>query len=186
MENIIAEWLGSLNGTAAAGVSILLNIIISTLGVIPSVFLTAANISIFGFEFGLFLSFTGEVLGAIISFILYRKGLRKIASRKSVQQKHLKKLLHSKGGEAFLLVLGLRLFPFAPSGLVTLAGAFSTMSILNFAAASTLGKIPAILIEAYSVQEVLLMSGTGKFILTLTAIVLIGSFIIRVRKSARR
>ncbi|MGF2617460.1 TVP38/TMEM64 family protein [Rossellomorea vietnamensis] len=184
MENIITDWLGSISAPAAVGLSILLNIIISTLGVIPSVFLTAANISIFGFEFGLFLSFTGEVLGAIISFILYRKGLRKIASAKDIQQTHLKKLLHSKGGEAFFLVLGLRLFPFAPSGLVTLAGAFSTMGILNFAAASTLGKIPAILIEAYSVQEVLLMSGTGKFILTLTAVVLIGSFLIRLRKSA--
>ncbi|MGM0843869.1 MAG: TVP38/TMEM64 family protein [Bacillota bacterium] len=186
MENVLTEWLGSISEPAAIGLSILLNIIISTLGVIPSVFLTAANIKIFGFEYGLFLSFIGEVLGAVISFILYRKGLRKLASKKSVQQKYLQKLLHSKGREAFLLVLGLRLFPFAPSGLVTLAGAFSTMGILNFATASTLGKIPAILIEAYSVQEVLLMSGTGKFILTLTAIVLIVSFIIRVRKSTRR
>ena len=45
-------------------------------GVIPSVFLTGANLIVSGFWPGTFISFVGEVLGAIVSFLLYRKGFK--------------------------------------------------------------------------------------------------------------
>jgi uncharacterized membrane protein YdjX (TVP38/TMEM64 family) len=64
--------LFEISGYYALLLSILLNIIISVLGVIPSVFITAANISFFGFGYGLTLSILGEAFGAIISFYLYR------------------------------------------------------------------------------------------------------------------
>lgn len=57
--------------------SIGINIIISLLGVVPSVFLTAANLTVFGFGEGMAVSFIGEAFGAVISFILYRKGFCK-------------------------------------------------------------------------------------------------------------
>ncbi|MDQ7864664.1 hypothetical protein RCO48_36895 [Peribacillus frigoritolerans] len=57
-------------------VSLVFNILISVLGFIPSVFITAANISVFGFEKGLILSYIGEIAGAVVSFWLYRKGFQ--------------------------------------------------------------------------------------------------------------
>ncbi|NNU91543.1 hypothetical protein ETB99_13830, partial [Anoxybacillus sp. CHMUD] len=51
-------------------ISIAINIVISILGVVPSVFLTAANLAVFGFWKGTFLSFVGEAVGAIVSFVL--------------------------------------------------------------------------------------------------------------------
>ena len=56
--------------------SIGVNILIAVLGVIPSVFLTAANILFFGFWQGTAISFAGESIGAVVAFILYRYGFK--------------------------------------------------------------------------------------------------------------
>ncbi|WP_456271220.1 TVP38/TMEM64 family protein [Bacillus sp. AK031] len=183
MEFILSDWLESHNRYYAIVFSILLNIIISTLGVIPSAFLTAANMTIFGFGVGLIISFIGEVLGVIVSFSLYRKGLKKFNSTNPIHHKHLARLQRSQGTESFFLVLALRLFPFVPSGLVTLSGAFSKMGMMNFALASTLGKIPSILIEAYAIQEVIMMSWKGKVVLSIISLFIIISLLRRYGKS---
>jgi uncharacterized membrane protein YdjX (TVP38/TMEM64 family) len=182
VEFVFSDLLDTNNLLFAIAFSILLNIIISTLGIIPSAFLTAANITIFGFEMGLLTSFIGEVLGAIVSFILYRIGIKKFINNKTLNQKYINRLIKSDGKEAFLLVFALRLFPLIPSGLVTLSGAFSRMGLINFAAASSLGKIPSILFEAFSIQEVLVMSWRGKIILTIVSLFIIVSLLKRMSK----
>ena len=83
----------------------------------------------------------------------------------------LERLKNTRGLEAFMLVLILRIFPFAPSGLVTLAASISKISAIAFAVSSTIGKIPALFIEAYSVDAVLgwkfeYQLGAGVFALT--------------------
>ena len=141
----------------AVFISLAVSLMIAIAGIIPSAFVTAANIVYFGFFWGLLLSILGEAIGAVISFILYRKGLKKLSattgSSKSI--KFLERLKLANGMEAFMLVLLLRLFPFAPSGLVTLAASYSRMGTWSFTVSSTIGKIPALLIEAYSVHTVL-------------------------------
>ncbi|HHW39020.1 MAG TPA: VTT domain-containing protein [Bacillales bacterium] len=141
----------------AAMVSILLSIIIAVAGLIPSTFITAANIIFFGFQTGLVISIIGEAAGAIISFLLYRIGFKAIEKRvsKPINNRFLERLKSAKGMEAIILVLILRILPFVPSGLVTLAASISKMNIIHFAFASTLGKIPALFIEAYSVFQFL-------------------------------
>ena len=138
-------------------ISIIVNILISLAGVLPSAFVTGANIAFFGFAGGLAVSIIGEALGAVISFFLYRLGIKKLGEKFSGQTapKFIHKLKAAAGIEAFLLVLLLRVFPFVPSGLVTLAASLSKMSAVAFALSSTLGKIPALFIEAYSVNAVL-------------------------------
>jgi uncharacterized membrane protein YdjX (TVP38/TMEM64 family) len=138
-------------------ISLGLSCIIAVAGVIPSTFVTAANILYFGFAGGLALSITGEAIGAVISFIFYRKGIRKLEEKISGKKNwsFLERLKDTKGLEAFILVLALRVFPFAPSGLVTLAASISKMGLLAFTISSTIGKFPALLIEAYSVETVL-------------------------------
>ncbi len=158
---------------AAFGISILINVLIALAGVLPSFFITAANILFFGFWPGFLLSFIGEALGAIIAFALYRKGLRKQVSKGLERFPRAQKLVHARGREAAMLVLSLRLIPFVPSGLVTFAASVGEMSLLHFALSSSLGKLPALFIEAWSVKEVSEFGTTGKIILALTALILI-------------
>lgn len=129
------------------------------------------------------ISILGEALGAFISFILYRRGIKKIQLKTTQHIKYIETIQNTKGIKAFLLILGLRIFPFIPSGIVTLAGAGSKMGMANFSFASTIGKIPALLIEAYSIYQVLNWTNEGKLILTIISVILIGIFFSKKKKS---
>ncbi len=170
-------------GSIAVLISITLNIVISVLGVVPSVFLTAANLAVFGLWGGIVVSFIGEVIGAIIAFFLYRKGFRQLKDRKGFSHPKVQRLLVASGKDSFLLILSLRIMPFVPSGLVTFIAAIGKTPWTIFAAASSLGKIPAILIEGFSVYQVIEWTGTGKWILS--GIAGISLFIIIKRLYAR-
>ncbi|MFE7063777.1 TVP38/TMEM64 family protein [Sutcliffiella sp. NPDC057660] len=180
-KDFVLEWL-EIAGPFAILLSIIFNTVISILAFVPSVFITAANIAFFGFWVGTIVSFLGESVGAVVSFLLYRKGLKAFSPKALERNKWLVRLQETEGYRAFLLVLGLRIFPFAPSGLVTLAGATSRISLIHFAIASTLGKIPALLLEAYSVYRVLEWGIEGKIILTLFSIGVVGIMIFRKRR----
>ena len=169
MKEQLIELLGTYP-VAGVFISIALNILISVLGVVPSVFLTAANLIVFGFWKGTLISFTGEALGAAVAFLLYRKGFQKMAEQKLMRYPKAKKLLNSGGMEAFSLILSLRLMPFVPSGVVTFAAAISQVPLWVFLIASTIGKAPALIMEAYSVYEITRWTGTGKLILVLSSL----------------
>jgi uncharacterized membrane protein YdjX (TVP38/TMEM64 family) len=176
MENSLMQVFEN-SGLFAIFLSIIINIVISILGVVPSFFITAANIGVFGFGDGLLISIMGEAFGAVIGFYLYRKGIKKVKTKVTINNKYLIKLEETDGIEAFILVIALRVFPFIPSGLVTLISAGSKVGILNFSIASTLGKIPALMIEAYSIQQILDWSWQGKVILGITSLLLLTFFI---------
>lgn len=154
MESLLLQWLPE-SPFLVLLISISLNVLIAISGVLPSAMITAGNIAFFGFETGLLVSIIGEAVGAVISFIIYRKGLNKIISQEKAKNRFLNKLKKTQGMEAVILVLFLRILPFVPSGAVTLAAAYSKMGLLSFSVASTVGKIPSLLIEAYSVDQVL-------------------------------
>ncbi|NNU91686.1 TVP38/TMEM64 family protein, partial [Anoxybacillus sp. CHMUD] len=117
-------------------------------------------------------SFVGEAVGAIVSFVLYRKGFHKLSETKWFSYPKVKRLLEAEGVEAFSLILSLRLLPFVPSGLVTFVAAIGRMSLLLFTVASSLGKLPALLLEAYSVYQVMNWTWQGKVISTVFAVFL--------------
>lgn len=154
-------------------ISICISIIIAVLGVVPSVFVTAANILFFGFWNGMFISFLGEAIGAGVAFLLYRKGFKKATEKKLAKYPKTKRLINAEGREAFYLVLALRMIPFVPSGLITFAAAIGRISFITFTMASSLGKLPALFIEAYAVNEVANFGWQGKLILALVAVVLL-------------
>lgn len=157
----------------AVAISILLSVIVAVLGVVPSVFITAANILFFGFWNGMFISFLGEALGAGISFLLYRKGFKKAVEVKLDKYQKVKRLLNAENKEAFYLVVALRLIPFVPSGLITFAAAVGRVSFVVFLLASSLGKIPALFLEAYAVNAVTDFGWQGKLILLASAVILL-------------
>jgi uncharacterized membrane protein YdjX (TVP38/TMEM64 family) len=150
-------------------ISILISVVISIAGFIPSLFLTAANLVVFGFWKGTALSFIGEGVGAIVSFLIYRKGFRKISETKIFHNRKMIRLLEVKGKQAFTLVFSLRLMPFVPSGVVTFLAAMGKMSIVIFAVSSTIGKLPALLFEAYSANQMIQWTWQGKMIIMIFA-----------------
>jgi len=154
-------------------ISIGISIIIAVLGVVPSVFITAANILFFGFWKGTLISFIGEAAGAAIAFLLYRKGFKRSVVKGIEKYPKVQRLVNATGKEAFYLVFALRLIPFVPSGLITFAAAVGRISFSTFIIASSLGKLPALLIEAYSVYEVTAFGWQGKLILLIIALSLL-------------
>jgi uncharacterized membrane protein YdjX (TVP38/TMEM64 family) len=157
----------------ALAASLFLSIVIAVLGLVPSFFITAANLFFFGFWPGIFVSFGGEALGAVVAFYLYRKGFKKEASPTLEKYQQIKQLLHAEGWPAFWLIFSLRLIPFVPSGLITFAAAIGRVSLLIFLFSSSLGKLPALLLEGYAVYHVTAFNWQGKVILTITAVVLL-------------
>jgi uncharacterized membrane protein YdjX (TVP38/TMEM64 family) len=157
----------------AVAATLLASIIVAILGVVPSFFITAANIIFFGFWKGTAISFGGEAAGAVISFLLYRYGFRASVSSQLSKFPRAKKLVDAEGSKAFLMIVSLRLLPFVPSGLVTFAAAVGRTSLLLFTVASSLGKIPALLMEAGSVYGVMSMGWKGKILLCVAALVIV-------------
>jgi uncharacterized membrane protein YdjX (TVP38/TMEM64 family) len=155
---MLVDWFPS-NAFWGVIISVVLNILVAITGILPSTFITIATVGFFQFEYALIILIIGEALGAIVSFILYRKGVKKILSYPKMstmnKNKYLQKLRNADGWSAIILVLLLRVLPFVPSGAVTLTAALSSIHVIPFSLASTIGKIPALVIEAYSVAHIL-------------------------------
>lgn len=161
--------------------SLLISVAIAVIGVLPSFFITAANILFFGFWPGVIVSFLGEALGAVVAFALYRKGFKKEATARLKKFTKLGQLLEAENKQAFWLVLSLRLIPFVPSGLITFAAAIGRVGWLTFVIASSLGKLPALLLEGYAVFQVTKFGWQGKLILTVSAMVILGLVVRQMR-----
>lgn len=78
------------------------------------------------------ISLAGEVSGALIAFLLYRKGFKKKTGNTLLKYPRLNKLVNASGRDAFYLIFLLRLIPFIPSGLITFAAAVGKVSTANF------------------------------------------------------
>jgi len=166
----------------AIAISLFISILIAVLGVVPSVFITGANILFFGFWPGILLSFLGEAIGAAVAFVLYRKGFKKGVQQKLHTFPKAAQLIEAEGSQAFGLILSLRLLPFVPSGLVTFAAAIGQVNALLFITASSLGKIPALLIEGYAGYKATQAPWPIKFLLASAAVLI---FIIVLRKKRK-
>jgi uncharacterized membrane protein YdjX (TVP38/TMEM64 family) len=162
-------------------ISLLISVLVAIIGVLPSFFITAANIIFFGFWQGVLISFLGEAIGAIIAFVLYRKGFKKAIAAQLQKFSRAQRLVNAEGKEAFMLVLSLRLIPFVPSGLVTFAAAIGRIAPLTFFISSSLGKIPALLLEGYSVYQVTQFNWQGKVILCVVALILVYISVSKIR-----
>jgi uncharacterized membrane protein YdjX (TVP38/TMEM64 family) len=165
--------------------SVLINVIVTILGVIPSFFITAANLAFFGFWSGTWISFVGEALGSIIAFYLYRKGFKNMSQNHLQKYSKVKQLINTEGKDAFYMILMLRLLPI-PSGLITFAGAIGRISFTLFAIASTIGKLPALFLEAYTVYQVTQFEWQGKIILSMIACYFLYILVKKKRKVASK
>jgi len=134
-------------GTPAILMSIYINAAISIMGVVPSVFLTGANVLVFGLYEGFLVSWAGEVIGATVSFMLYRWGIKSAARISTDRWKYIKTVNALPGTKQIYFLTILRMAPFLPSGLINLLGALTAIGLWNFMIATTIGKFPALLLE---------------------------------------
>lgn len=128
----------------------IVNLAVGAAGFVPSFLVTAVNIQSFGIYGGGALTFAGEIFGALLGFYLYRYGFSK-ANPKWLRHPYWQKFRHQSDKRVFSLVILLRLLPFMPSGFVTVGAALTTISAKLFWIASTIGKVPAVMLELAAV-----------------------------------
>ena len=132
---------------AAFIISIAVSIIIALLGILPSVFVTCANIILFGPLKGFIISLAGETIGGYITFKIYRMGIKKAAYGIIKNYSILERIHNSSGIRSGIIIFEGRLMPFVPSGFVTFASSLSNVSDSIFIVSTLLGKIPSIFME---------------------------------------
>jgi len=153
-------------------ISILVNVILNIAAVIPTAFMTTINIVLFDLKVGILITFIGEMVGTVISFYLYRLGLRKIQFLVKNENKWVEKIRSSEGKEAFFYILIGRLAPVIPSSVVTIAAAFSQIKIGLFTIATILGKIPALALEVLLVLGFLQLESSNQIMILLLIIII--------------
>lgn len=123
---------------------------------------------------GFFISLLGEVVGGWISFKLYKKGIKKLIG--SIEGKYVlvDNILNCEDKRLGLLIFEGRLFPFIPSGVVTLAASMSNVNDITFILSTLVGKIPSILIEVMVSYGVIVASqGNLKLVIVIVSIFLL-------------
>ncbi|MED1799370.1 MULTISPECIES: TVP38/TMEM64 family protein [Brevibacillus] len=154
----LAEWIRSLGMLGIIG-SIVLNIVISVAGVLPSIFLSGANAVVFGLYGGFLISLTGEVVGACIAFFLYRYTIKKADRREKLKSF---KWVHAINGTTSfrkcLAIVLLRLNPMMPSGVINLGAALTNITFVQFLVATLIGKVPSMVFETFVGHDLITFS----------------------------
>ncbi|MEK3979702.1 VTT domain-containing protein [Psychrobacillus sp. FSL K6-2836] len=161
---------------------LILNLGVGAIGFVPSFFITVINIDTMGLVLGSVLTFIGEILGALIGFHLYRWGFSKIRS-KWLNNSFFKAMKKSSPTKVFILIILFRVLPFVPSGLVTGGASLTTISGVRFMIASSIGKIPSVILEVAVVFGVLQkVSMTYLYIFFSLLLIIITSYWLRNKK----
>lgn len=145
MEEFI-QHIPTLSGPLQFLLLLLLNLFLGAIGFVPSFFVTAINIDALGLIWGSILTFSGEILGALFGFHLYRWGFSKV-QQEWFNHSIFKVIKNSSPWKVFSFVILFRIIPFVPSGLVTAGASLTSISGWFFMGASTIGKIPSVAIE---------------------------------------
>ncbi|GMA98500.1 TVP38/TMEM64 family protein [Pelosinus sp. IPA-1] len=134
-------------GPYAMLVSFLIIVFINIVAVLPNFLIVAANGVIFGVVEGTLISWIGESVGVIISFILMRYLFRTNAQSIIARSKSLKRIDDFSGKRGLQIMLVARSIPFVPSGLITAIGALSSIGLADYTIATFIGKLPSAFIE---------------------------------------
>jgi uncharacterized membrane protein YdjX (TVP38/TMEM64 family) len=176
----IVEYLRSF-GAWTALMSILVNIIINLSGVLPTVIISGANGILFGLPLGIAISWIGECLGTVIAFVLWRSLLRIPARRLIHHSSYLTTVDEFSGKRGFRAMLLARLVPLAPSGLITILGAVSSISFSDMLWATLIGKLPSIALEVVLGHDIA-FAADNKLRLGILLVIVLVSFLYFWRK----
>lgn len=134
-------------GSYSMLVSFLLIVFINTVAVLPNIFILAANGVIFGVVEGTIISWLAESVGVVLSFVLMRYFFHDVAHNVIIRSNALKRIDEFSGKQGFRVMLVARCIPYVPSGLITALGAVSSITFVDYALATFIGKLPSAWIE---------------------------------------
>ncbi|WP_010502364.1 TVP38/TMEM64 family protein [Paenibacillus elgii] len=103
----------------------------------------------FGPVVGAAITWAGSTAASLLMFVFVRYGYQEWGQRMLYRYERLGKLTVLFERNAFLTILFARLIPFIPSIIINAYSALSRVSFAAYAAASALGKIPAMLLFAF-------------------------------------
>jgi uncharacterized membrane protein YdjX (TVP38/TMEM64 family) len=153
----IAAYLRSFGGWAVL-VSILISTIMTFGLIIPFVIISAANGAVFGVGWGSVVSWSGEVIGAMIAFGIYRTLLRPTVTQRFRHSPHWQYVERLSGQHGFRTVLIARILPIIPSGVLTAVAAVSRITAWDFWWATVFGKIPSVYVKTLVGHDLLYFS----------------------------
>ena len=154
--------------------------------VIPFPVLAGVIGGIFGTTQGVMVSLTGAMAGTMGFFFLSRYGFRDYAQSKLMNYPKVQDYENFLNRNSFVAILTCRLVPIIPAPVVNIICGLSNVNWLIFFTASTIGKIPNILIlsyagASYSSNKLFSFGLYGGYILILILI----NFVIMYRKMAK-
>jgi uncharacterized membrane protein YdjX (TVP38/TMEM64 family) len=138
-------------GYKAAIITVILLVICNVSGLPTIPFLTVAGV-IFGLIPGIIISWVGEVIGCLISFILTRFFFRSHAE-KLIGKYHMLTRLDSYS--TLKSMMAARAIPYSPNILFTAIGAISSLSFRDHFWATVIGKWPSVIIEVWFGHDLL-------------------------------
>lgn len=148
------EYLRSF-GVKAAWISFFLLIVINMLGFLPNIFLIVANGILFGLLPGILISWAGECAGAALGFFTMRYLFQDSAKAVLAKGGYEEKIADFSSHNGFGLMLAGRALPFVPSGVLTAAGALSSVTFRDFIFATCIGKVLSVAIEVLAGIEMM-------------------------------
>jgi uncharacterized membrane protein YdjX (TVP38/TMEM64 family) len=118
--------------------------------VIPFPVLAGVIGGVFGTTQGVIISLTGAMAGTMGFFLLSRYGFRDYAQSKLEKYPKVQEYEKFLNQNSFVAILTCRLIPIIPAPVVNIFCGLSKVNWLTFFTASTIGKIPNILILSYA------------------------------------
>lgn len=182
---LIRSW-----GVAAPLMSILLMVSQAVVAPLPAFLVTAANGMVFGSLWGVVISWTGALIGALVSFYIARLfadvALRKVRRyRKAVD--FIRRAGDKKGAYVILIA---RLLPFISFDIVSYMAGLSGIRFWAFTVATGVGMLPATIVYSFMGNEIPTMENYSPILLTATVvfifIIIVFTIIQSVVKKPRR
>jgi len=137
-------------GTLSIFISMLLVAICVFFPVIPFPVLAGVIGAVFGVTQGVFISLAGSMVGTMGFFFLSRYGFRDWAEETLTKYPKVLEYEDFLNRNSFIAILTCRLIPIIPAPVVNLICGLSHVKWITFFIASTLGKIPNILILSFA------------------------------------
>lgn len=169
----LAEYLRSF-GPSAVLITLLLFVVMTFTIVFPFMILSGAAGIVFGLFWGTIISWSGEVLGAIVMFIFARYFFRKAIENWIKKSAYLKQVDDYSAANGFKALLAARLLPLAPSGIITAVAAISRISFKDFFLATLIGKLPPVVIKVLLGHDLVFAGeNMSRLILTIVFVIII-------------
>lgn len=141
IRTLILSW-----GMAAPLMSIFLMTMQAIIAPLPAFLITAANGLVFGVYWGTFISWTGAMCGALVSFMMSRLFYKSFSQKIRSHRKGIEYLERLESRYGFRVILAARLLPFISFDFISYAAGLSTIKVRSFLIATGIGMLPATIV----------------------------------------